>query len=369
MSKKTFYTILIIIGSLIIIGGLIWYFVFNGNQPAAIPSPGGTNFTVPGQNQAGNKWKQISDGPVISAHYSDNTILFYDYSGELWQLLSGETKGSALSQSPVNNIAEIVWSNSLKSIIKSGTNQSDVNYLSSDISSKSVSNLKSGIKAIAFSPDSKKIIYQIADNLKTNILFTSDSSGKNQKTLLSPFRLRDVNIFWPKTNQISLVSKPSGLVAGSLWALNTLNLTFNKLLDGVFGLEAVWSPDGNSFIFSYTDQNGQNPKLALFDNKGNAKIFNNISTLADKCVWTKDSLNIFCAVPKSWPGSAILPDDYYKNSVSTTDDLWKINIVTSEKNLVFQNIGNISNLDINSANNSLIFILRNNGFLYQLSLD
>ena len=82
----------------------------------------------------------------------------------------------------------------------------------------------------------------------------------------------------------------------------------------------------------------------------------------------KDSINIYCAVPQSWPDWATLPDDYYKNAFLTIDDLWKINTETGEKNLVLQGIGDISNLDMNSNNNSLIFISRNSRFLYQLKL-
>jgi len=53
----------------------------------------------------------------------------------------------------------------------------------------------------------------------------------------------------------------------------------------------------------------------------------------------------------------------------TIDDLWEINAETGEKNLVFQSIGDISNLDINSNNSSLIFISKNSRFLYQLNLN
>jgi hypothetical protein len=362
MPKKTFYIILIAIAGLLMVGGLIWYLIF-GAQQAAAPT-GGAGFTVPGQNFPQGKLKAISNGPVISAHLNNNKVFFYDFSGELWQFNNGATE--VVNQQPIKNLAAVIWKNT-NYIIKAGIGQSDINYLSSDINSSSVNNLKNDIKAIAFSPDAKKIVYQIADNSKINALFTSNQDGGSQKTLVNPLKLRDIILNWPKTNQISLTSKPSGLIPGSVWGLDTRNLSFIKLLDGFFGLETLWSPDGNSFIFSYTDQNGRDPKLAFFDKKGNAKIIN-ISTLVDKCVWANDSINIFCAVPKIWPDSAILPDDYYKNVFSTNDEIWKINTETEAKDLMASGLVNVDNLIADENENNLIFISRGNQFLYQLNL-
>ena len=365
MSKKTFYIILIILVGLIIIGGLIWYFLFNSSAP--VKSPEGPGFTTPGQ-EAAKGWQPISEGPVISAHFSDDDlILFYDFSGNLWQFKNGDQKPTLLDQAAIENPTEAIWSMSGKNIVKAGLNQLGASYAFSDFSKKIFTNLRADIKSIVFSPDGGKIAYYLSDGLNINSLYTSSPDGKSQRSLIGALKLRDINLLWPKNNTLSITPRPSGLTTGNLWILNTANLGLTKLIDGLSGLEALWSPDGNNFIYSYTDQNGQNPKLAIYKN-GVSKDINNISTLVDKCVWAKDSINIYCAIPQSWPDSATLPDDYYKNAFLTTDDLWTINAETGEKNLVFQGIGHISNLDINLNNNSLIFISRNSRLLYRLHL-
>ncbi len=365
MSKKTFYIILIIIAGLIIIGGLIWYFIFNSSAPAT--SPEGPGFTTPGQETA-KGWIPISEGPVISAHFiSDDSILFYDFSGQLWQFKTGDSEPTLIDQTVIENPAEIIWSINEKNIVKAGLNQSDASYAFSDFSKKIFTNLRANIKSTVFSPDGSKIAYYLSDGLNINSLYTSNPNGKSQKSLIGALKLRDINLLWPKNNILSITSRPSGLTTGNLWVLNMANLGLTKLIDGLSGLEALWSPDGNNFIYSYTDQNGQNPKLTIYKN-GASKNINNISTLVDKCAWAKDSINIYCAVPQSWQDSVALPDDYYKNTFLTIDDLWEINTETGEKNLVFQGIGGVSNLDINSNNSSLIFISRNSRFLYQLNL-
>ena len=179
--------------------------------------------------------------------------------------------------------------------------------------------------------------------------------------------MKDLILKWPTANNIALISKPSGLSAGGLWFLDVRNLGINKVIDD-FGLEVLFSLDGNSFIYSYTDQNGKKLRLAFYDENKNTKIINNVSTLVDKCAWVKNQINIYCAVPKSWPEFAILPDDYYKNTFSTNDDIWKINTETGEKTLIFEYIGDISNLAVSNDESRIFFISKENQYLYKLNL-
>lgn len=324
MPKKTLYIILAVIAGLVIIGGLIWYFVL---KPGKVTAPAsGVGFTVPGQTKSGNKLKVISESPVISLRQNGESILFYDFSGQLWLFNPGEAKPVLSGQAPVENLSDIIWPKT-------------------------------------FSPDGKKIVYQ-----RDNGLFTSDSNGKNQKTLIGNLKLKDMILKWPSANKIALFSKPSGLIAGSLWFLDTRNLNFSKIINSFLGLEILFSPDGSSFIYSHVDSNGKNPTLAIYDKKGNQKIISNISTLVDKCVWAKDLTNIYCAAPKLWPDSAVLPDDYYKNAFLTTDDIWKINTETGEKTLIFEYVGDVSNLAVSEDENNIFFISKENQFLYKLNI-
>ena len=362
MSKKTFYIILIILAGLIVIGGLIWYLFFRPSVPVA---PGIAEFTVPGQETAAGLLP-IREGPVVSARFTGDDILFYDFSGQLWRMKNSELKPAPLSQSLAENPADVIWSSIEKNIIKTGFYQSGISYFYSDINANNFLSLKSEIKSAAFSPDAKKIVYYISD-ANNNSLFTSDSNGKNQKTLIKNFQLRDITLSWPKTNQIALVSKPSGLVLGGLWTLDVNTAKLTKIIDNLPGLEAAFSPNGDNFIYSYIDKNSQKPTLAVYG-KNISKNFQGVSTLTDKCAWADNSIDIYCAIPKSWPEPTVLPDDYYKNALSTIDNIWKINVETGAKNIVFENMGNISNISISGSGDSLIFILKNNGFLYKLNL-
>ncbi len=329
MSKKTFYIILIALVGLLIVGSLIWYFFSKPSTPSTpATTTDGAGFTLPGQKTAASL-VPISEGLVVSAYFVGDDIFFYDFLEQLWQLKNGELKPSLSAQ------------------------QTDKNQ-------------KPGVKSVAFSPDAKKITYYISDS-KNNSLFISDTDGKNQKTLVKNFQLRDIILSWPKINQITMTSRPSGLARGGLWSFNINNSKLVKVIGDLPGLEAVFSPKGDEFIYSYVNQNGQNPILAVY-RKGISKKIENISTLVDKCAWSSDSINIYCAIPKLWPDSVVLPDDYYKSAFSTIDDVWKINTETGAKNIVSENMGDISNLALSGNEDSLIFVLKNSGFLYRLNL-
>lgn len=367
MHKKTFYIILLIMIGLIIIGGLVWYFVIKPKELAA--PTGSVDFTVPGQIKNENEFKQISKEPVVSAHLDDFGVLwYYDYSGQLWEFSTNNSEPIAINQSLIENLVDVIWSKNSKNIIKSGSEQANVKYFFYDPTKKTLANLKSGIKSADFSPDGKKIAYYFSPNSKENSLFTSDPDGKNQKTLAKELNLRDIIVNWPSAFTISLASKPSGLVEGNLWFFDIKNLSINKIIDNLFGLEVLFPLDGDSFIYSYTNEKGQDLKLAVYDGKGNSKIINNVSTLIDKCVFAKNQLYVYCAVPKLWPDSAILPDDYYKNAFATNDDIWKINAVTGEKILIIENLGSISNLSVSKDEATIFFISKENQLLYKLDI-
>ncbi|MBI4919809.1 hypothetical protein HY838_00705 [Candidatus Azambacteria bacterium] len=364
MSKKTLYIILVILASLAIIGGVVWYLFFKSAKPVTTP---GAGFAAPGQEAAAG-WKPISDDPVVSARWSGDEILFYDFSGQLWQFKTGDAKPILTDQTAIENPAEIIWSLNGKNMVKAGSEQFDSRYVFNDFAKKISANLTANIKSAAFSPDGAKMVYHISGNSNINSLYTSNPDGKKQKSLITSFKLRDIKLSWPKNNTISLTSKPSGLITGNAWTLNTVNLVLAKIIGDLRGLETLWAPNGDSFIYSYADESGRNPSLAVYK-KGVSRIIENTSTLIDKCAWAGDSINIYCAVPQSWPYSAVLlPDDYYKKVFSTVDDLIKINVETGEKNIIYQAIGDISDLNISSDGGSLIFLSRNSGLLYQLNL-
>ena len=364
MSRKTIYVILITLAGLIVLGGVIWYLFFN---PTEVTAPSGADFTTPGITPTvAEKVSAISSGPAIAAYYSpgQGSVLFYDYAGKLWQLNNAASAPEIVPQNPIENIADVIWSKNLINIVQAGTNNLDARYIFSDFSQKIAADLRSGIKSLAFSPDNGKIVYSVLENQKTNALIISNPDGSRQKILINNLKLRDFILSWPKVNVIGLTSRPSGLVLGSAWTLNTGSLALTKVIDTLPGLETLWSPDGSMMAYSFVNQNASNPKLGISKN-GELKEVSGISTLVGKCAWTGDSLYLYCAAPKSWPEGMVLPDDFYKKTVLTGDDIWKINTSTGEKELIISELGNVSSIIVGT--DILYFISGANQYLYRLN--
>ncbi len=364
MSRKNLLLTIIIILVSAGAAGLLWYLIF---WPSAAPTqPAGA--ILPAELQG--RVKLLSSTPTLWAGISSfqNKIFWYDLNGQLWSSNFDGNDAKATTQAPVQNFIKSIWSqDGSKNVITLGTGQKDIRFVSLVPGSGVSTFLPNYTKSVAFSPDGKRIIYQVIDDSKNqNTLFGSDPDGKKAVTVAT-LRLRDVVIGWPQASLASFVSKPSGLVGGSLWVLNLKTLVFDKLIDNLNGLEVLWSPDGTKMLFSNTDQNAQNPRLSVMDLNGNAKDLG-VSTTVGKCAWASNNRDVYCAAPTAWQQGAMLPDDYYKNAFSTTDDIVKINIDSGKKDVLVSSIADAVNLVVSQNQDFLIFITKNTGRLYRLDL-
>lgn len=344
--------------------GLLWYLIFG---PAQKLTQQPSQVTLPAQVQS--KIIQLSSTPTLWASIgaSQNKIFWYDQTGQLWSSGLDGSGTKAAAQTPIQNFIKSIWSaDGSKNVISVGTSQKDIRFASLFPESAVSTFLPNNTKSVAFSPNGKRITYQVIDDGKNqNTLFSSDPDGKKTNTVAA-LKLRDVIIGWPQASLISFVSKPSGLTGGSLWVLNLKTLVFDKLIDGHNGLEVLWSPDGAKILFSITDQNAKNPRLSVMDLNGNAKDLG-IATIVSKCAWASNNRDIYCAAGR-WPGDAALPDDYYKDAFSIVDDIVKINVDSGRKDAVVSPIFDAVNLAVSQNQDFLLFITKNTGRLYRFDL-
>ena len=192
------------------------------------------------------------------------------------------------------------------------------------------SNLPTGIREIAVSPDSKKIFYYTTPNGTLNGV-VANPDGTSPKTIYTS----DITEWipeWSLANSITLNAKNSALTPS-------------------FGLKINASTGASS--------------------KSIGSIQSRV--LPEKCVVSnEDSTFIFCGVPKSAPSG--LPDSWYQGRVSTNDLLEKINV---EENYLFT-LSDLSaeagsNIDIykpllSSRDNYIIFTNKIDQSLWLLKL-
>lgn len=139
---------------------------------------------------------------------------------------------------------------------------------------------------------------------------------------------------FPHQNLVTLTTRPSGNVPGYLFFLDTTTRSLTRILDGVNGLTTNTNRNGK--LVAYAEVKERVPELFVYDvaKKESRGLFK--QTLPEKCAWSAKELNIiYCAVPEKITPS-LYPDQWYRGTVSFSDNLWKIDTTTSfaEKILV-----------------------------------
>ncbi len=138
---------------------------------------------------------------------------------------------------------------------------------------------------------------------------------------------------FPNQNLVTLNTKPSASVFGYFFFLDTKTKAFTKILGGINGLTTLTSRDGKLVLFSET-KNGA-PELSVYNvaNKETLPLF--IQTLPEKCAWSVlEPTIVYCAVPQSLT-TAEYPDQWYQGIVSFSDNLWRIDTVTSATEKIY----------------------------------
>ncbi len=126
---------------------------------------------------------------------------------------------------------------------------------------------------------------------------------------------------WFGGEQIAITSKPSYNAQGVLYFINSRTGFQEKILGPIPGLVTKPSPDGKKVLYSKNDGSG----IATNFLTVSTNIIKSlpVGTIAEKCVWSRNNKDIFCAVPNS-SLTGQYPDAWYMGVVSFNDSLIKI---------------------------------------------
>ncbi len=375
MTKKTKISLFVILAALVVGSILAYYFLAEG-RPIKLKEKGEvkkeTTVITP---KTVEKLLQITDENTVSPIIDEqkNTIKYITKTdGSLYQSdLNGENKVKIPFVS-LGGLIKIIWSPDQEKFINIYSDAFGIKRFYYDLTSKQIVPLNKSITWVDYSKTEDKIAYHYYDATQDiNSIAIANADGSLAQSILNT-RLKDVRLKWVTNDKIVISTAPSGLAQNILYYTDPKNPKLIKILSGIYGLTSKWSSDGSKFLFSQTDKDGANLTLKSADGNGLNILDTKISTLPEKCVFSEDFLNAYCAEPTKIPKDAIMPDDYYKKIFSSNDKLWKTNLKTNKKDLVYQfgeNINfDLSNLILTKDEKYLYFINRTNGFLYKLEL-
>jgi hypothetical protein len=205
--------------------------------------------------------------------------------------------------------------------------------------------ISQGITDATISPSGDELFYIQQDNSGVIGVVRNLVSGSTETIFESPFS--EWLPTWNSAESIELTTKPSYLVDGYSYQLDPLTKRYFKSISERKGLTTLASPDNRKLlIMEVVDDT---TRLSIHTRSANRARSLSLQTLVEKCVWTPDSLSLYCGVPNSMAYGGEYPDVWYQGIESYTDSLWKINTRTFKEEVISDFVSEYNaDLDIES---------------------
>jgi hypothetical protein len=163
------------------------------------------------------------------------------------------------------------------------------------------------VRTLSSSPDTLSLI---ATTNGSKLIRSSWNGARPTQILTIP--AGSFHILWPAETRIALVDRAASGVPGNVYAVGS---SLTPLLDPLPGLTVAMSPTGK-LVFGTDDGR----ILRLFAQSASSTITElPVATIAEKCVWGRDSTVIYCAVPRV-TGEQFLTR-WYRGQIHT-EDVW-----------------------------------------------
>ncbi len=408
MSKKTIILIISIVLIIIVVVFGIWYFksgeprtkTFNDFIPFGTPS-GGSGSTLGGKTSSLlqntevapiQKLRQISKLPTSGAIAIEETLNDGDstttppYIVRYMERATGYIYETDVNKINPKRISNTTIPKVYKAFFKKNGNSVVLRYLNDNkeiesyyasIIKKEDKNegaleglfLQKDIKWISISPDKNKIFY-LLNGTNGVVGIKSDFDGGNKSQIFN-FPFTEWLSQWVNNKYIYITTKPSSSVFGYIYSISVKNGSMKKIFGGINGLTTLSNNAGDTILYSESSKNGFSTHI--YRTKTKEIEASQITTLPEKCVWSKDNITIYCGVPLIFKKGAY-PDIWYQGLVSFPDVLWKINTNTKTSEiLIYPLQSNNADIDVikpflNDSEDYLFFTNKKDMTLWVLNL-
>lgn len=307
------------------------------------------------------KLVRLVDAPVAGATFlgsgSSSNLYYLDAnSGEINLVDFQEKVSKYISSLGQKNIYDVLWGNDGSNLLfVARAVRSDNPIFFSALTPTNIpeadriinnSVMGRDIRAIAVAPNKKDIFYLEADSDGYVVGHTASFSFGNKKQIYTS-SLAEWSLTWPNINTITFQTKAAASVPGYLYFFNPSTRETKKIIGDVPGLTTLTSPDGKMVLFSESNDVGYSS--SLLDSGKNTKMAISLRALPDKCVWTKNSATIYCAVPNVVPAGTY-PDDWYRGEIRFNDSLWQIDTATGNTKLLNNPSASLINEEMDAIN-------------------
>lgn len=275
-----------------------------------------------------------------------------------------------VSNSTVPNIYEVLFDGKASSVLYrylGGDGKTITSYLAT-LGSTDGEFLPSDILDVSISPDKSKFFY--LTKTFSGVVGSTRSFKDTKKTQVFSSSISEWLSQWVTDQKIYLTTKASYSVDGGLFSLNTTSGVLSKIFGGVRGLTTLANKDGSSVLYSSSTSSG--PRLFILTVSTHTSVDINTYGLPEKCVWSNDNINIYCALPGNINGLQY-PDMWYQGLASFTDRFVKINKdtleITTIEDSVYETPVDGTNLFLDKQEKNLFFINKKDSTFWSLDLN
>lgn len=340
-------------------------------------------------NKQLSRFYQITDFAVAGAHFFEKersliqtnpdspktetvpTLRYVErVTGHVHQMYLDTKATSKISNSTIPGAHEVLINDTAKTFIYRYVSDSDNKTITSFIATLGKTKgefLPSDVIDISLSPDKENFFYLTKNSNGVMGFIKSFEETKTSSVFDSPFT--EWISQWVNSEKIYLTTKPSWNVNGDLFSLNTGNGTLTKVFGGIKGLTTLANENGSNVLYGISLETG--PKLWLFNVKDHSTKSLNSFGLPEKCIWSSDNINIYCAIPNTIAGVQY-PDSWYQGLVSFDDYFVKINTETTQRSTLANSKGEIpidaTHLFLDDEENTLFFINKKDSTLWSLDI-
>lgn len=249
----------------------------------------------------------------------------------------------------------------------SGTNFETINTYSLSANGGDGSFLSQNISDLAVSSST---LLLLASGVNGSVASISRTDG-SKSTQAFTTSLSSLRIGFAGKNKYLAFTKPSSTLPGAAFVVDGAG-RFTRIAGPLPGLVALASPSGAWVLVSYTV--GSTLQMELVNAQTGEALPLPVATIADKCVWSADSVSIYCGIPVSPSPSYAYPDDWYQGAVSFSDRLWKIQVSGRYAQLVLDfnsdtgSLLDAESLAVDAPGTTLVFVNKLDGSLWSFSL-
>ena len=288
--------------------------------------------------------------------------------GHLYKMLLKDLVPEKISNSTIPSIYESYFNkDGNTTIYRYLSNEDVVSTFLATLGKASGEYLPSNITDLSVSKDKNRFFYITKSNNSVVGVVQNFETGAKQNVLSHQFTewLSD----WDNNKNIYLTTKATYGLQGSVYVLNQKQKTITKIFGSLNGLTTQVSPDGKRILYSVANNSG--PELYVYISEGRKFLDLNNYGLSEKCIWSSNNVDVYCAIPATIKGNQY-PDVWYQGLISFDDYFVKIDTNSGQVDTLAdsnnETVVDATNLLLDKNEEHLFFINKKDYTLWGLNL-